>query len=147
MRYLRTLMRLGPEGLLLLVALLLIGCTRERGTTDTNGLVSVCQVLTDPSSYRGKVVRVRGVFTYRGLREDNCPKEFITGGHRWPPILHLATTEYPDPEEPPLGFATDHQSWNRLEEVAIEAGKRGRPVEIWATIIGRIRAQPDYGPT
>jgi hypothetical protein len=136
--------KLGANGLLLCLVFLTIGCTRERSTTDMGSIVSVCQVLADPSSYRGKVVQVRGVFTYRGLREDDCPKEFITGGHRWPPILNLASTEYTDAEELPFGFVTDLQSWEHLDEVAIEAGKRGRPVEIWATIIGQIRAQPDY---
>ncbi len=132
------------KGLIVLVVVVALACARDRSTTSAGEVVSVCQVLADLSFYRGKVVRVRGVFTYDGLREDDCEKEFVTGGHKWPPILNLATTKYRGPEEPPFGFATDSQSWDDMERVAIETGKQGRPVEIWVTIIGQLRAQPEY---
>lgn len=131
--------KLRARGLLVLVTLLTIGCTSERGTTDTGATVSVCEVLGNPSLYRGKIVRVRGVFTYEGLRQDDCPKEFITRGRKWASVLNLASTQRRESGEPPFGFVTDYESWDRLDTTAVEAGKQGRPVEIWATVIGRFR--------
>lgn len=129
--------------LIVIAAILMTGCARERGTPPSERVVTVCDVLANPSSFRGRIVAVRGVFTYGALRQDDCPQEFITGDRRWPPILNLATTEY-QKGEPPVAFKTDPESWDRLDLTALEAGKQGRSVEIWATIIGQIRAQSEY---
>jgi hypothetical protein len=120
------------------------GCARERGVESPQRVVSVCDILANLESYRGKVVTVRGAYTYIGLRQDGCPAPFVTGDHRWPPILNLTDAVYKWPGDPPLVFKTDYESWDRLERTALRAGKQGRSVEIWATITGQVRAQPGY---
>ncbi|HWQ90351.1 MAG TPA: hypothetical protein VN673_01675 [Clostridia bacterium] len=82
---------------------------------------------------------MRGVFTYRGLRQDGCPKELATGNRRWPPVLNLAAAEDVwQREGQKFTFRTDHRRWDQLERTAIEAGKQGQSVEIWATIVGQV---------
>ena len=107
-------------------------------------VLSICAVLAEIPAYRGKTIAIRGVYTYDGLRQDDCSSEFVTGDHHWPPVLNLVLSDYPDGEKLPVGFTTDVRSWRNLATTAIEAGRQGRSVEIWATIIGLLRARKEY---
>lgn len=113
---------------------------RETGAGQVS-VISVCDVLADLDSYRDRIAAVRGVFTYRGLRQDGCPTELITDNRHWPPVLDLAAVEgvwQRDGQK--FTFRTDHAGWDGLERTAIEAGKQGQSVEIWATIVGQVGA-------
>lgn len=126
-----------------LPALIVSGCESRHGRPerDQGRVISVCDVLADLDSYRDRIAAVRGVFTYRGLRQDGCPTELITGNRHWPPVLDLAAVEgvwQRDGQK--FTFRTDHAGWDGLERTAIEAGKQGQSVEIWVTIVGQVGA-------
>ena len=62
--------------------------------------VSVCDLLKSPSSFNGKIMAVRGIYTVGGhglmLKGDGCLAPLVTKGREWPSLIHisLSTEEY-----------------------------------------------------
>jgi hypothetical protein len=104
--------------------------------------VTVCEVLKDPPRYRGKLVRVTGVY-WNGLRES-CREPLVTGNHTWPSALNLADTDFPASANETVSFRTDQKSWKDLEEIVLREAKAGQHEEICVTLVGVLRAPQSY---
>jgi hypothetical protein len=128
-----------------LVALLLLtvaGCGRR---TPPVPVISVCDLSRDFTAYREQLIAVRGV-NYYGLRQ-NCPANCANGP--WPSFVDLTSTEALAPGESPFGFTTDDSAWTALdqaERTAEREAKLGRRVEVWVTVVGRLRASDHRSP-
>lgn len=91
---------------------------------DALELATVCDLSKDFSAYRDKSVAVRGVYLY-GLRQT-CPGKCATGP--WPSFIDLV--------------GTGRESWeevDRAERVAEREAKRRNRVEVWVTVVGKLR--------
>jgi len=110
--------------------------------TDGANPLTVCDVLKEPSRYRGRLVTVTGIF-WAGLRQS-CPEPFVTREHTWPSALNLAHSQLPASAEDAVSFKTDEKSWDDLLELVRREGKARRHEEIWVTITGQIRAPAGY---
>jgi hypothetical protein len=102
--------------------------------------VDVCTVLRTPNVYRGRMIAVRGIY-WQGLREG-CP-EIRLGGRSWPAALNLVEAVGKQGPTSAL-FETDRPSWDTLDRLAIREAKAGRQEEIWATVLGELRAPATY---
>jgi hypothetical protein len=125
-----------------LLAVAIVGCRHQPPST---ALLSVCDLSRDFSAYRGKLVIVRGVYFY-GLRQD-CAQSCATGP--WPSFVDLIGTGYTVPGELPFDFRTDDAAFGALdkaERAAEREAKLGRRVEVWATVMGRLRASDHRSP-
>ena len=64
--------------------------------------------------------------------------------------MDLTSTDNPLPGEPPSGFTTDDAAWaalDKAERAAEREAKQGRRVEVWVTVMGRLRASDRRSPT
>jgi hypothetical protein len=104
--------------------------------------VTICELLKNVQAYRGKVVAVRGIYWY-GLRQS-CAEPLVTGGHAWPSALNLVDTAAARSEAETPAFKTDRSSWDRLDELVVREAKAGQREEIWATVVGFVRAPVTY---
>lgn len=132
-----------------------VACRREAGwrTGDERAAqpITVCELLKNLASYRGKMVAVRGIYYY-GLREPKCADELTTGGHRWPAAINLIGSPSPAPKpgaldftgEEAVEFATDWTSWEKWGAVLLEQSRAGLRGEIWITVHGKVRARDRY---
>lgn len=134
-------------GVLLWLGLGAGACRREAGRPSGDErpaqVISVCELLKNLASYRGKIVAVRGI-EYYGLRARSCPEEFVTGNRRWPWAVDLVHSSHPSPGEERVQFATDDSSWDEWGEVLIREAKAGLRGEIWMTVLGKVRARQTY---
>jgi hypothetical protein len=108
-----------------LIGLLILAVTPSRISSPTSPATrSVCDLSRDLSAYRDKLVAVRGIYFY-GLRQV-CPEKCATGP--WPSFLDLV--------------GTGHESWDEIakaQQIAELEGKKGNRVEVWVTVIGKLR--------
>jgi hypothetical protein len=104
--------------------------------------LTVCGLLKDLPSYRGKLVVVTGIY-WDGLRQ-HCPEALVTGGHPWPSALSLVDSHFPAGGDEAAGFETDHKSWADLEALVLREARAGHREEIWVTVIGQIRAPTSF---
>ena len=91
-------------------------------------LMSVCDLSRDFTAYRDRQVAVRGVY-FNGLRQ-HCPQTCATGP--WPSFVDLVGSD-----------AAGDAIWADLakaERTAEREAKRGRRVEVWVTVIGKLKA-------
>lgn len=110
--------------------------------------MSVCEVLPKLGSYRGKMVALRGrlyvgeeVFFLKGV---DCPRTFVTDGHKWPPAIDLTGSDERIPSgERPIQFDTEEDAAKKLHEISQKA-RSGR--EVWVTVIGQLRVRKKYVP-
>ena len=103
--------------------------------------LTVCQVLQNPPSYRGKIVRVTGTYSF-GLR-GCCERPLKVGAHEWPSALSVVGTDFPSFGFP-APFKTDDRSWDQLNLVLAEQTRAHSKTEVVATILGMIRAPKSY---
>jgi len=125
-----------------LLAVCLTGCGQRQPSP---AVISVCDLSRDFTAYRDKLVAVRGVYLY-GLREK-CPETCAAGP--WPSFVDLIGTDRKRPGQPPVGFTTDDSGWVQLdtaERAAEREAKQGKRVEVWVTVLGRLRANPHRSP-
>lgn len=126
------------------VVMAFCACGGQHGPSDarvvaSSKTVTVCQLFANISSYQDRIVSVRGIF-YFGLRQNNCPREFVAGNHKWPTALNLVDSRFPrDKYEQPVSFSTDEESWTKLQLLARSEGEKGQREEIWATVEGQLR--------
>jgi hypothetical protein len=104
--------------------------------------VSVCELLQNPGSYTGKRIAVRGIY-WHGLREA-CPTKFVTAGHTWPSAIDLTDSRQVANTKDAVPFNTDQQSWDKLDELVLREAKAAHREEIWATVVGTLRAPASY---
>lgn len=104
--------------------------------------ITVCELLKNATSYRGKRVVIRGVYWY-GLR-GSCAEPFVTRMHQWPSAINLVDSEFRHPNTDSVSFRTDRKGWDDLDELTIKEGRAGRREEIWVTIAGLVRAPEEY---
>ena len=105
----------------------------------------MCDLSRDYTAYRGQVIAVRGI-DYCGLRQT-CPETCATGP--WPSFVDLASTDMTVRGEPPFGFETPDTALAALDKAEREAereARQGRRVEVWVTIVGRLRASEHRSP-
>lgn len=104
-------------------------------------VLSVCDVLRNPTTYAGSQVSIRGEIYY-GLRsKEKCGKTIRSDGRQWPYALNIATDEsaLARIEKRPKGL---HDPRPFFERVYQERQKR--PVVATATLTGFIRARSNY---
>jgi hypothetical protein len=104
-------------------------------------VLSVCELLSSPASYRGKVVTVRGIY-WQGLRQG-C-QEIHLGNRTWPASVNLVESDgrRAVPDVPVI--QTDRVSLDALDRLVVGEAKAGKREEIWATIVGLVRAPSSY---
>jgi hypothetical protein len=118
-------------------------CRRPQSDRDLK-VITVCQALENPTSLRGQMVAVRGLY-YRGrLLQDDCPHPFVTDTRHWPSALAVEAASLARLGGEDVRFATDLASMDHLEGACIREGNRGSRVEIWATIVGKFAARGRY---
>lgn len=124
-----------------------VDCRREAGRPSGDErpaqVISVCELLKNLASYRGRIVAVRGI-EYYGLRARSCPEEFVTGGRRWPWALDLVHSSDFHAGEEPVDFVTDEVSWAEWGDTLMREAKRGLRGEVWITVLGKVRAPREY---
>jgi hypothetical protein len=91
----------------------------------------VCELLRDLPAWRDKRVRVRGIY-YNGLRQ-RCSAS--CSAWRWPSSLWLAGS----------GGESDLPLLKALQGAEVEAS-RGNRVEVWVTVVGRLRTKARRSP-
>lgn len=104
--------------------------------------ISVCELFLNLTSYRHKLVAVRGIYWY-GLRGP-CQESFVTANHRWPKALNLTATQDSNATGLALPFQTDHASWDELDRAIRRQAAAGRRAEIWVTVVGFVEAPERY---
>lgn len=105
-------------------------------------VLTVCDVLENPSQYRHRILTVRGIY-FDGLRQD-CQRHLITGGHAWPDAVNLINAVPPlAGEGEPVG-QTDLASWERLDRLVVREARANRKEEIWAEVTGLLRTPEKY---
>jgi hypothetical protein len=63
--------------------------------------------------------------------------------------VDLVSTDVLLPGEPPFGFTTDDAAWvalDKAERAAEREAKQGKRVEVWVTVMGRLRAKEHRSP-
>jgi len=117
--------------------------SKERTSVgESAATTSVCEILENPSGYRGKLISIRGIY-WEGLRED-CPHPLVTAGHVWPSALNLAHSDLPAPAGESVPFKTDAKSWDHLQETVKREAHAGAREEIWVIAVGEVRAPVAY---
>jgi hypothetical protein len=83
--------------------------------------VTVCQILTDPLHYDGRLVKVSGRFT--GTNEgswivgDGCLGVLVTEGHVWPSEIALTNPAAPPPQRlHAVDFQLDSESGRKAQK-------------------------------
>jgi hypothetical protein len=104
--------------------------------------MTICELLKDPSAYRGKLVTVTGIYWY-GLRES-CPKPLVTRNHTWPTAIDMVQSDIPGAPGEEAPFTTDTKSWDHLQLFVLQEARAGRREEIWVTVVGMLRAPESY---
>lgn len=115
----------------MLVLLGMAGCGQPPSRTR---VITVCELSRDFAAYRDQVVAVRGVY-FSGLRQQ-CPQTCATGP--WPSFVDLVGSD-----------AAGDAIWVELanaERTAEQEAKRGRRVEVWVTVRGRLKASERRSP-
>ena len=85
------------------------------------GSATVCEILTDPLRYDGRLLKVSGRFagTDEGswIVGDGCPGVFVTEGHVWPSEIALTNPEAPSRQRlHTVDFQLDPESERRAHE-------------------------------
>jgi hypothetical protein len=89
----------------------------EKKETSNLPILTVCEILSNPLQYDGKLIRIRDVI--RGTDEgswfvgDQCLDLFVTEGHAWPSLISLAVPGNPL-QLHSVDFKYDFASQNRL---------------------------------
>jgi hypothetical protein len=95
--------------------------------------MSVCDLANNFTTYRNKVVVVRGVYYY-GLRREDCPQKCASGV--WPSFIELEGGAY--------------GVWDALSKVEktveSDAKSSGQRFELWVTVTGRLHAATKFRP-
>ncbi len=109
--------------------------------------MTVCQLLKNLDRYRGKVVVVRGVWTYSrevtALYAEDCGKSIRYRGLQWPPAFDVVTPEAADPESGPVAFKADASSLTKL--AAIYKEHPAKPtMKVEATVVGLLVVRNSY---
>jgi hypothetical protein len=112
-----------------LIVLVMLGCHHQR----LDRVMSVCDLSRDYGAYRDRPVAVRGVYFY-GLRQQ-CPETCATGP--WPSFVDLVGSKAAD---------ANWVALDQAERSAEREAKRGRRVEVWVTVRGRLRASDHSSP-
>jgi hypothetical protein len=105
-------------------------------------LMTICELLKNPSTYRGKLVTVTGIYWY-GLREP-CREPLVTGNRTWPTVIDFAHSDILGASGEAIAFATDSKSWDHLQLFVRQEARAGRREEIWVTVVGMFRAPESY---
>lgn len=82
--------------------------------------VTVCDILSQPLQYDGKMVRLRsrmgGTDEGSWFIGDECPGIFVTGKYVWPSVIWFATPADPGPNHiRPIDFEFDSESESRID--------------------------------
>lgn len=101
---------------------------------------TVCDLLGNLPAYNGRVVKVRGIY-WNGIRQT-CTKPLTTSGHTWPSAVNLVESSEPTNEARII--TTDHESWDKLDTIALRTAQAHRKAEIWVTVMGRVRAPTSF---
>ncbi len=115
---------------------------RNSASVERPPSVSVCDVIKDPTAYRGRMVAVTGVYWY-GLRQA-CAEPLVTAGHTWPSALEFVDSSEAGQTGEPVSFQTDLRSWDDLNKTVIREAKAGRRGAIWVKITGKLLAPEKY---
>lgn len=91
--------------------------------------IGVCELLTDPLRYNGKMVAVRGRVVGTGEGEwligEGCSRTVETGGYKWPTSIWLATSySYLDPLHE-INFRRDETAFTKLRALLKAKGYDG----------------------
>jgi hypothetical protein len=113
--------------------------------------LSICSVVAELQSYRGKTITVRGnasitphLFAIGGV--GNCEKKFVTNGYEWTSALSLISSIHKRPEDAPMPFVTDSASVERLKALLRKRASSGERPVLGVTIVGQVRARHRYLP-
>lgn len=99
-------------------------CASSRGRAQSPGLraptaVSVCEVLSKPLAFDGRIVTISGVEegTDEGLwLAGDCPTHWVTEGQAWPSVIALTMPNVPAPLRiHSVDFKFDIESERRLK--------------------------------
>ncbi len=102
------------------------------------GTHSVCEVLRNIDLYRGKLIRVRGIY-FDGIR-DQCPPAIREwGGAVWPSALNIADSDLASSLKMPVDFSTDRTSWEAPEAFWMKEARKKVREEIWVTFEGTLQ--------
>jgi hypothetical protein len=104
--------------------------------------VTVCQILSDPTAYRGKTVYLSGRIEWDresfALAGDKCQNTLRTGQHQWLASICLHSSD--SAPEPLMRSQALFYDAVRLYEVPLKKGE----VRIEATLVGGIEAREEY---
>jgi hypothetical protein len=108
--------------IILAVLLMELGCALLKGqivpVEDPTRTATVCEILSQPLQYDGKVVRIRsrqaGTDEGLWLSGDECPGILATGQHIWPSEIWVQLPSSPFHLHP-IDFQFDAQSQRRVE--------------------------------
>jgi hypothetical protein len=117
-----------------ITALVLIGMAGCSQPPSHTTVMTVCELSRDFTTYRNRVVAVRGVY-FHGLRQE-CPQTCAT--EPWPSFVDLVGSD-----------AAGDTIWSELakaERKAEQEAKQGRRVEVWVTVIGKLNASEWRSP-
>lgn len=132
---------------------------------DTVQAVSICDLFKDLKSYNGKMISVRGLL-YSGKEISalggRCESKFVTDipygpnypfiprpvlRYAWPAALDLVPSSLVDAGEVVVEFQTDYAVVNRnFDLIRLERSRLGkRDLDVWLTVVGKLRVKPEYG--
>lgn len=104
--------------------------------------ISVCEVLTNPIQWNGRLVEIRGVVDY-GLRPESiCSQQFVTEGHVWPQAIDLREAREGDGsiDSKWVVGSLSYDDFIRGER----SSKRKRAANTTAVFIGRLITREKY---
>src|SRR3989442_1005661 len=128
-----------------------IGLTMLFALSAAEKPLTVCEILSNLDTYRGKMVTIRGVivgghrhgwalYDYDQAQRP-CPS-VMKRGLKWPSSIYLTWPSDPNPEDGPITFepdlATIEQSLVKIREI-----QKSDDVWIIATFHGELRARKD----
>jgi hypothetical protein len=109
------------QTLILLLGLSCVPAAAQAAKAEDNPpTLTVCDILSQPLRYDGKLVRIRSWLkaTDEGtwFTSDECPGILTTGKHIWPSIIWFSTPSMPTPNRlHPIDFQLDSESEDRVE--------------------------------
>jgi hypothetical protein len=118
-----------------IAALVLVGVAGCGQPPTRTTEMTVCDLSRDFTAYRDRLVAVRGIY-FHGVRQQ-CPQTCATGP--WPSFVDV------------IGSNTaGHALWAEVakaERTAEQEGKKGRRVEVWVTVRGKLKASDRRSPS
>lgn len=121
---------------------------QSKGTTV--GPIPLCDLLTNPLEYDGRLISIRGV--WEGSSEGSwieagapCKKPFTSYGYTWPQIVWVQTADSPQRIHA-VDFHTDQRAFQRIDDQVRKMAVDTKLSRLLVTFVGVFETR-DYKPS